>query len=1032
MAENYDQRINQLEKQRSGIKTALDKSPTAMSTGADPSNADLMNETRLKSLESQLQRVQNNKLKEQWYGTTKKSDNTDAAGVQPGVIGRTLNALSTPLYGLVGGVEAALGQGSKPGLANIAANIDERDTFSDLLKRNNVPYLLSAPLGFALDVTFDPVNWATAGTAALVPRAAYGLAKGTAKGGLAKGVEAAGKGIAYNLAGTGSAALGLTGFGKIGLRKSLKGAAERYSKDFDDLTGRDLIKGATKGGGLGVTLPGEGNDYRFRVGNMIRSSLEGIPGGDRIWKAFDYNNADYIKYSKWQDTLERSFGPGKALPDEPNLAQAEEFVEGIPVTPPDARARADAMTGSPSEFDMKNLGNFQTMLPLEGLPPSVNPGTVAARAQSLANDTNFIVGNPKAVQTLDPIEQRSRFSDELIADQADRDVMQQLIDEYERPNDKTGIKFYDDAVEKVKDFKIKDVKVGAGVMDALGSFTNAFKLSKLGLSPATHFANAASGIPLWMMAGGAVDSKLVGRFFSNLNILTGRGSAKSMLREFEQAGEQGARWIQYMKEYPQTYARVYGESPEYFIGKGYVDQVMQAGRDSGLINARNETEALDEIEKYMLWLRDTAREAETAEVGGLMDIIKSSKRKGASTPDATARRMADEGIANPNTVAITGAEFNDNTWFRKKLNELSDIAAAPDASVGAKVMDTFLNKSMSLYGRIDQAWRLSYAQRMTLDGLSERELRTMSNVFPFKQDDIVGKITDKNGIQRFLISPDKATELSADILFNYAAMPAAVRMLRSVPILGAPFASFMYGMALRTAQTFAYNPGAFNRVNFALNAYSGEKGPTEREALKSKYYDYYNDPTMVRLPFFNEFPMYLNTANVLPYYSMNIFEPPERKYQNLLPETMSQLVDKSPFLKDPLGQMMFDYFIMPSIIRDEQPLNSFGQPLYPEGATGLEKAGYAARSLADIITPNIVAPAGLIAGGAVPESAPYLPGYRTRQMAQATQGKNTLGIEGMEDPASRVGRALSGWVGLNVQRLDPRAAATEVKKRLGQ
>lgn len=1030
MAENYDQRITQLEEKRTGLKTALDKSPTAMSTGADPTNADLLNETRLKSLENQLQRAKNDKLKEQWYGTEKISDNTDSSGVKPGVIGRTLDALSTPLYGIVGGVEAALGQGSKKGLANIAANIDEKDTFSDLLKRNNTPYLLAAPLGFALDVAFDPVNWATAGTAALVPRTAYGLAKGTMRGGVVKGLEAAGKGAAYNLAGTGSAALGMTGFGKTGLRKTLKSAAQRYSDDFDQLTGRDLIKSSTKGGGIGASI-GE-NVYRVRVGDMIKNSLESIPGGDKIWRAFNYSNADYIKYSKWQDTLERSFGPGKALPDEPTFAEAEEFVAGIPITTPEARARADALTGSPQEFDMKNLGSFQNTMPLESLPPTVNQGAVAARTQSLVDDSNFIVGNPKAVQTMDPTEQRARFYDEIAADQTDRDIMQQITDEYERPNNKTGVKFYDDAIEKVKGMKIKDVNVGAGVLDALGSFTNAFKLSKLGLSPATHFANAASGIPLWMLAGGQLDGKLVSRFFSNLNVLTGRGSARAMLKEFEQAGEQGARWIQYMREYPETFTRVYGEAPEYFIGKGYVDQVLQSGRDAGLINAKNETEVLGEIEKYMLWLRDQAREAGEKEAGGLMDIVKKSKRKGASTPDQTARRMADEGMANPDTVAITGAEFNDSTWFRTKLNELSEIAAAPDASVGAKVLDAFLNKSMSLYGRIDQAWRLSYAQRMTLEGLTERELRTMSNVFPFRAEDVVGKINDKNGIQRFLIHPDKATELAADILFNYAAMPSAVRLLRSVPILGAPFASFMYGMALRTAQAFAYNPGSFNRINFALNAYSGEKGPTEREALKSKYYEYYNDPTMVRLPFFNEFPMYLNVANVLPYYSMNIFEPPERKYQNLLPETLAQAVDKSPFLKDPLGQMMFDYFIMPSMLRDEQPLNSFGQPLYPQDATGVEKAGYAARSFADIITPNVVAPVGLVAGGAVPESASFLPGYRTRQMAQATQGKNTLGIEGKEDPTSRVGRAISGWLGLNVQRLDPRAAATEVKKRLGE
>lgn len=1046
MADNYDQQIKSLEKQYSSAKTTLEKSPTALATGAAPTGKDLVTDSRVKSLETRLDQLKNDKLKEQWYGKPGGKDDTASGGegAQPGFMGRTLNALSTPLYGLVGGVEAATGQGSKSGFANIAANIDERDTFSDLLKRNNVPYLLAAPLGFALDVAFDPVNWATAGTASVIPRAAYGLAKGTAKGGLVKGLEAAGKGAAYGFTGAGSAALGMTGFGKTGLRQSLKKTTEKYVKDFDEITGRDVIQNATRGGGIGITLPGDGNDYRFRIGDAIKNSLESIPGGSKLWQAFDYNNANYIKLSKYQDTLERSHGASKLLPDEPNLQQAEEFAAGIPISSPEARAQADAITGSANEFDMRNLGSFENTLPMDNLPRSVNPGTVGARADSLVNDTNFISGNPQAVRTLDPVEQNARFADEIADEAVDKEIMQQLMDEYERPGNKTGIKFYDDAVEKVKDFKIKDVAVGANTLNALGSFTNAFKLSKLGLSPSTHFANAVSAIPIGMMAGFSGESfgmgkGLSGRFFSNLSLLSGNPKAANrFIKELGDAGEQGARWVQYMKENGQTYARVYGEAPEYIAGKGFVDQIMQTGKDAGLINATNEQEVFESLDKYMLWLRDKTRQIDIDEKAGadvssgLLGIAKNAKKKAASSPDETARRFAEEGMADPRTVAITGAEFNDDTWLRAKLNDLSDAAQAEDATVGIKVLDAFLNKSMSVYGRIDQAWRMSFAQRMTIDGLSERELRTMSNVFPFKKDDIVGKTTDNSGVQRFLISPDKATELSADILFNYAAMPAAVRMLRAVPILGAPFASFMYGMALRTAQTFAYNPGAFNRINFAMNAYSGEKGPIEKQALESKYYSWYKDPTMMRLPFFEEFPLYLNTANVLPYYSMNMFDPPQRKYENLLPETVSSIVDKSPFLKDPIGQMMFDYFIMPSMIRDEQPLNSFGAPLFPPDSTGLEKAGYALRSVSDTLTPNLVAPLGLAAGAAIPESASYLPGYRTRQMANAIQGKNSLGIEGKEDVASRVNRALAGYAGIPIQRLDPRAAASEVKKTFGQ
>lgn len=1040
MAELDNGKIAQLQKQRASLQTALDKSPTAFATSAAPSESDLLNETRLKSLDSRLQKLKNEELKKQWYGEPKGTDNTDSSGVHPGFIGRTLNALSTPLYGIVGGVEAALGQGSKRGLANIAANIDERDTFSNLLKRNNVPYLLAAPLGFSLDVAFDPVNWATAGTAAIIPRTAYGLAKGTAKGGIGAGIEAAAKGVGYRAAGVGSGALGLVGAGKTNLRKTLKETATRYTDDYDQLTGRDIMGNIGKPGtGIGIFGNPGPTEYRGRVGNLIEEGLSKIPGGNKLWAAFKYDNPGYIKYAKWQDTLERAYSPlGKALPDEPTLAQAEEFVEDIPISSPEARARADVLTGDvpgdASQFDMKNLGDFQSTIDPSIIPPSVNAGAVTARASSLADDTNFIVGNPKAVSNLDPDEQMARFADEINDDRMDRDVMQQLIDEFERPQDITGIKFYDDAMKRVKDFKIKDAAVGAGIMNALGSFIGAFKLSKLGLSPATHFANASSGIPLAMMAGMSITSHNPMEFFTKLKLLQGSPkAANDYIKRLANEAEQGARWVQYMKEHGGTYARVYGEEPEFIMGRGFVDQVLQTGRDAGIVNAANEGQVLESLDQYMLMLRDKLRSVEegtTAE--GLLGIAKNAKRKAASTPDQMARQMADEGIASPNTVALTGAEFNENTWFREKLNQISDAAAKDDASVGAKLMDLFLNKSMGLYGRIDQSWRMTYADWMTLDGLTERELRTMGNMFGFNKADIVGKKIGKNGEARFLVSPDKATELSADILFNYAAMPAAVRMLRSLPILGAPFASFMYGMAMRTAQTLAYNPASFNKINFALNAYSGEQGPIEKEALNSQFYNWYKDPTMIRLPFFDNYPLYLNAANILPYYSMNIFEPPERKYQALLPESVAQIVDKSPFLKDPIGQLMFDYFIMPAMLRDERPLNSFGQPLFPTDATGVEKAGYAARSLADTVTPNLIAPAGLIAGAAAPDSATFLPGYRTRQMAQAVQGKNTLGIQGKEDPASRVLRALGGYAGLPVQRLDPRAATSDIKERLGQ
>jgi len=76
---------------------------------------------------------------------------------------------------------------------------------------------------------------------------------------------------------------------------------------------------------------------------------------------------------------------------------------------------------------------------------------------------------------------------------------------------------------------------------------------------------------------------------------------------------------------------------------------------------------------------------------------------------------------------------------------------------------------------------------------------------------------------------------------------------------------------------------------------------------------------MIKLPFFQENPLYLNVANMIPYYNMNMFAPSERKYNDSLGDKLVSVLDKTPILKDPVGQVMFDYFIQPLIIKDSLP-----------------------------------------------------------------------------------------------------------------
>lgn len=78
----------------------------------------------------------------------------------------------------------------------------------------------------------------------------------------------------------------------------------------------------------------------------------------------------------------------------------------------------------------------------------------------------------------------------------------------------------------------------------------------------------------------------------------------------------------------------------------------------------------------------------------------------------------------------------------------------------------------------------------------------------------------------------------------------------------------------------------------------------------------------------------IDIKNLIPYLTMNMLNPSQRKYSDTLPGVVSNVIDNSPFMKHPVGQVILDYIILPSILSEaERPQGQFGQPLYPGGAT---------------------------------------------------------------------------------------------------
>ena len=217
-----------------------------------------------------------------------------------------------------------------------------------------------------------------------------------------------------------------------------------------------------------------------------------------------------------------------------------------------------------------------------------------------------------------------------------------------------------------------------------------------------------------------------------------------------------------------------------------------------------------------------------------------------------------------------------------------------------------------------------------------------------------------------------------------------------------------------------------------MKEFGGQKTPLEKNALTSKYYSYLNKPGMYRLPtkFFDNYPIYMNMANMIPYYSFNMFNPSQTNFQTeTLPTELVSYFQKSPIMKDPFGSVAFDYLIQPLILGETvAPQGQFGQAIYPRGASAGTKALFAAKTLGEtIFVPNIFSYAGLV----TPESwAEYSPGYSWKSLARAKYGQNPVGVTGKEHSGVRTFRNLARMSGIPIQAgVDLSFATREAKQQ---
>ena len=1044
------ERLSKLQSRFSDLTSELESSRTAMAPGTAPSVEDLANEASSKALGKEIEVLKGKELAEKWYGKGRDEETFKGEGSQQSLLMRGLNKLSVPLYATAGAVEGALGIGSKNGIMdNITANVKEREGFGNILRRSGMNKYASMPIGFALDVMLDPINWATAGTAALLPRVAVGLGKGGLKGaatgaasrvipmGLktADIISAGGISRARNTAqilkkNTGIVPSKMQKLSSLigNTSKTLANIGSDASSAYDDLIGKEIVtsksgvkyaKDILREKGPGFYHAGE----KYSVGDSFENFVkDALPGGtgENIIQTFKYSPANWLRLKRIESTMIENADEIKSktgLEFLPKTAgQVEVGADGTKQVTEELKERIT------SQLDKPNTGWDMPKIFDEASPVSGNAARVFNDGIDVAENVPDIVKAENSAEII------RNLGGEAMNDVTAEDVMKIMSRWEDSKNlNTTGVKWYDDSTNYLRNnFKVKNTQVVAKLMDAYSAYISAFKLAKIGLTPAAHMNAVLGNTTMIKMAGIDVENPQLLALISKMAKMSGQKGPASQKLLAEMFSDPA--WLEYAKK----------------------DRL-------GFVGTFNFS--LDDIAKRDEFL-------ETA----IQTIIRNAKKKGGIGEDAAVeltgnaefreklmKEMAEVIPPSPGHVEYTSYVLNEIKDNPNALNKLSNFVAEkakkeaarvarikagkqipgdelPVAGFGTKAADVALNKSMDFFGGIDPIFRMGTAIHITKNGLSEGEMKVVGKMFGLTADDVLDVTKDAiSGEKRFKLSPEKATELAGEIFLNYSAMPAAVKMLRTLPLLGAPFASFAYGMTARTGKTALYNPAIFNKTNFLLQEMSGDKGPLEKKAMESKYYSWFNDPGMVKVPFVEKFPLYANVTNMIPYYSMNMFTPSERKYGETLPDSVMSFLDKFPILQDPAGQVMFDYIIQPMLISQGQvPQGSFGQSLYPKDATGVEKLGYATRQLAESVTPGV---AGLAALGTAPftstgEHIQYTPSYRYRQIAEALRGNTSLGIPSKEPASSRTLRTLGSTFGIPTHRMDTSFTEGEVKKQI--
>lgn len=1030
MAEN----IINLEKNRDLLEKSISKYKTTGSS--KPTSREFIDSQKLNSINDQINTLKGKNLREQWYGK-----NSEPREQDEGLFWKGMEALQRPTSAVLGAGQYLLGQGTKKNLfSNINEAMDTGLMGGDMLKNAGLPRWAQVPLGFALDVTADPISWATFGTSTLIPRVAVGLGVGAKKAGIKGALKTAQKGLTSNVLQTTAGITNMVPFAKKSTKyknfvNKISSKAISHSDQYDALMGTNIYDKLGKGIAFGYPKFGSiSKGIESTIGKVPSLKLLGkeTPNGKEITKFFKYSPIQFMKKIALEDKISEL-----------------------------SRERGFSLTRGSRGFDFEDVDEL---------------------FESNAKITKEVVENKikknldKAIRGADGALKEEYFGKVRVEDTksnaqkllevAGEDFSLEILDDIYRvtPKGGTGVKYYDDFIDSLKDVSLGDIKSkvlrevtkdSQELVKTVSSYDKIrnikpfkhllnseevlrvmFKAAKVPMSIAAHpvayggnlFMGDMSGIPTYK-------PKFLRELVKVRKLLSGNLSSKGFNEMF--TNDIGTM-LDLVPKKPNLFRSVSGIAPGEMVDKIRVQRVTA--------EVLSEFDEKVVVKSKILKLLKEGAEGTESSLEDLQKMLKETPKRVASA-DIVKGNISKERIQSLTSpleqiskmpASRRGKEFSDwasNELQNAKLDYLKRF-------VGKKVADKNLNsiekaayasanfmlKTMpEWYEKIDQTFKITSVNYLTRIGVNEGNLKVMSRFVDLRgKGDIVDSVVS-GGEKLYRLSPEKASEVALEAFMNYAAMPDFVRIARALPVAGSPFISFPYAMAIKTGKTLVNNPAQFNKVGFAINEMNVSRTTEEKVALESKYNEYLNSPSVVRL--FKT--MNTDAKRVVPYYTLNMINPSDRTYDNSTKGKLLKLADKSPFFQHPVGQVLLDYVIFPSILgEDVAPQGQFGQPLYPalgkDGKpSGLKtKAFYAARNLTEPLIPGIFSYAGLPLGmaGASPELIDYIPSYGIRKLANETQGRSSLGIPKKEDEIRSTFRAISGITGFPLYSLDSNRA----------